>query len=423
MFQQHESWWDLLCVLDLPNNSGFIYSAEERRNEDGKSSNASSNASSAFSLPPSSTKLNLSAAEEMPHYVSDAKFIQTVLSGINARINEEWVRQQFFDYTVSIVQSAQEKNMFLNPAKLQEKTRKFLESNSQRIGELEKISEFQSLPAHNWIWAADDTKSSSTINALPPSKSEGVVEVENPSLSRDRKTSSSPLPITATNEQQVDGLLLKTYVRKLLNETGLNNKSEVKEYYKHFLKQLTTEASLQVLLTMLPDSQGGLVYFAAGLLHSSPTVRYATTIILQRIKSFPSTQAAFETLNLFLLNAYNRQLQKIESGELQKEMKREDEQGSQPTPDEALSPALPSTSTSSNFEDLTAVLTSATGISTSDITQVVDEASTVVSSFFQHTLEFVNQAATTSDDRQQHEDENTNSSDHSDNISPLDLIH
>ena len=39
MFQQHESWWDLLCILDLPNNTGYIYSAEERKAdaESGKS--------------------------------------------------------------------------------------------------------------------------------------------------------------------------------------------------------------------------------------------------------------------------------------------------------------------------------------------------------------------------------------------------
>jgi predicted transcriptional regulator len=414
MFQQREAWWDLLCVLDIPNGSGFIYSAEDRKADEAKPSVGANPASSG--LPPSGTKLNLSAVEDAPHYLSDAKFIQNVISGINARIPEDWVRQQFYDYTVTILSHAQEKNMLLNANKLQEKTKKFLESNAQRIAALEVTSEFRNISSNNFIWATT-----------------GSVE--------EKKESSEK---TDTKKSEVDRILLKTYIRKLLNETNLDPVNEVMEFYKLFLKSLTTESSLQVLLTMLPESQGGLVYLASGLFHSSPTVRYSTTVLLQRIQSFPSTKGAFNTLNDYLLLAYQRQLKKVEDNSLSKEMNEEEEFLIQQKENEKLLAARKredsSSSTAMNndanqenegdgdilqqleqgSEKITAVFSSALSTVTqseiaNDISQVAEQTTTALASIFQQTLEMMQSEP----DPNQDED---SQSDSSENIAPSDLI-
>jgi hypothetical protein len=413
MFQQRETWWDLLCVLDLPNGVGYIYSAEERKAED-KASAMANPAAGTLTLPPSSTKLNLSAAEETPHYLSDAKFIQTVISGINSRINEDWVRQQFLDYTTNILNHTQEKNALLNAAKLQEKTKKFLESNSQRMNLIEGTPEFKAMPSSNFVWASIGSDNSNT---------------------KEEKT---------TKNEEVDRILLKTYLRKLLNETSLDPIHEVPDFYKHFLKNLTTESSLQVLLTMLPESQGGLVPFAAGIFHSSPTVRHATAILLQRIESFPSTKAAFLTLNDFLIAAFRRQLMKIENGALLKEIQEEEEYLQKLKENEkllALSKENPVFGTNpenpegnKKEEDLlhqiqqpvveitseiSSVISSAISQVThsdvaNDLTHVAEETGTVIASFLQQTFEYM---ATESDNTQ--EDQAKNNTEQSEDNSPI----
>ena len=78
MFQQHESWWDLLCVLDLPNSTGHIYSAEEKKWEDGSGlsfANQKAGAGSSSSSSASSAVGNTNAAyEDAPHYSTDNRF-------------------------------------------------------------------------------------------------------------------------------------------------------------------------------------------------------------------------------------------------------------------------------------------------------------------------------------------------------------
>ena len=42
--------------------------------------------------------------EETAHYSVDNKFVKAVISGINALIGEDWVRQQFYDHNSCILQ-------------------------------------------------------------------------------------------------------------------------------------------------------------------------------------------------------------------------------------------------------------------------------------------------------------------------------
>ena len=77
---------------------------------------------------------------------------------------------------------------------------------------------------------------------------------------------------------------------------------------------------MQGLLVLLPESTGGLFPIAVGLFHSDPTVRKCAVNILQNVKKYQSTMTAFQSLNPFLLDAFEWQLQKDKDGTLDVEI-------------------------------------------------------------------------------------------------------
>lgn len=130
MFQENDSWWDLLCVLDLPNGTGTVKSIEEKKAEDARNHNSSkggpssSSSSSAVSSSPQPSSVLLSAAgpasitgsggaggaggdTELSHAILDHKFILMLLSAVQFKLGEDWVRQKFHDFTNNIVTQAQ----------------------------------------------------------------------------------------------------------------------------------------------------------------------------------------------------------------------------------------------------------------------------------------------------------------------------
>ena len=71
---------------------------------------------------------------------------------------------------------------------------------------------------------------------------------------------------------------------------------------------MQTEASFQVLLFLLPDSQHGLHPITSGLLHTNPTVRKYAVRLLQRMELFFSTRPAVANMNKFIKGAFERQV-------------------------------------------------------------------------------------------------------------------
>ena len=115
------------------------------------------------------SRANLTANEEkQQHLAVDSRFIQGVVSGINALFGEEWVRQQFADYTGSLLTFIQDKNMLLHMSRLDDRTRHVAEANLQRLTILEASSEFKDLPKHPWVWDKLATEASSVSVANPP---------------------------------------------------------------------------------------------------------------------------------------------------------------------------------------------------------------------------------------------------------------
>jgi len=323
MFQQHDNWWDLLCILDLPNCTGHVYSAEERKLEDGSGLSFGNSKNSSSSLPSSSAP---SSYEDSLHYSVDSKFIQGVVSGIGARINEDWVRQQFYDYTSAILSHAQDLGgMYLNSDRLNDKTKKFLDANAARISVVDKTSEFLSLPTHPFVWGYNDSdvidEKSIHEEEYGLAAESGIVPTELFPVSEEieSEVKKSPTKETAVNNFY-DGILLKSYIRKLQYEVNIDSNDEAALYYSYLDCRLQSESSMQGLLVLLPESIGGLFPIAVGLFNSNPTVRKCSVSILQNVRKYKSTATAFQSLNPFLIEAFDHQESKLKDGSIDKEI-------------------------------------------------------------------------------------------------------
>eukprot|EP01033_Poteriospumella_lacustris_P011525 gene11525-8209_t len=335
MFQQRESWWDVLCVLDLPNNTGSGHPS----------------------------RANLTANEEkQQHLTVDSRFVQGVVSGINALFGEEWVRQQFADYTGSLLTFIQDKNMLLHMSRLDDRTRHVAEANLQRLTILEASSEFKDLPKHPWVWdklateassvsvanpaaATAVTTSSGTTTApaspernrsttpVPPPTADAPPPAPLPTMSnRSRNTSSSSFPVSANSStssmtpvgppsvsllsaaSMFNPLSLKTKLLRLRLDQSVTFTREMETHLLMAEKYLVSEVAMQGLVILFPESQGGLTPFAAGMFHASPIIRYGTLILLNRIRAYPSTKAAFEGMNTFVLAGHQRLQEKWDAG-------------------------------------------------------------------------------------------------------------
>lgn len=128
--------------------------------------------------------------------------------------------------------------------------------------------------------------------------------------------------IVQDTDKDTLGILLRKYLRKLQYEKGLiDSESEAPLYFQVLEQFLRSEFDIQALLVMFPESQGGLAVIARGLFHANPVVYYCAVCILQRVQSFDSTRAAFESLSSYYRSAFQCQQQKVESGVWKFEMK------------------------------------------------------------------------------------------------------
>lgn len=332
MFQQHDNWFDLLCILDLPNKKGTVQTAEERKAEEAAQKGKPY-------TPPTRS------ADDTSHESPDSKFIQSILSGIEAKLGEEWVRAQFFEYTQIILSDAHEISRrsstlgrfesfeipsavttpstptnapeilsassypsnttsrptlsplsrgasglqtpllvygqngvaFQLPLTITDKIKKRIEANRSRIRTLLSSSEYQALPLSPWVWN----------------------EYEWNQLSEDQNEEES---------LSISGDLLYSQIRRLQTESNLDE-IEVEAIYSILVRGLTTESSLQALTTLLPYSDhGGLHVLAVGLFHSNPRIRVYALKLLTNFSRYPSTHSIYESMNQYYKHAIQRNL-------------------------------------------------------------------------------------------------------------------
>lgn len=332
MFQQHDNWFDLLCVLDLPNKKGSVQTAEERRAEE------AAQKGKPYNPPPKSP-------DESLHESVDSKFILSVLSGVEAKLGEEWVRSQFFEYTQAILSDAHDishrsssigrfdsfeipahaasapstpthhspeilsvasysstataastmsrQNVMMPltrgssglqppptghnglslqlPQNLIEKVKKRIEANRVRIRLLSSTSEYQSLPNSPWAWTENE------MNLFPLENEE---------------------------DGTISGELLTSQIRRLQTESNLDE-IEIEAIYSILVRGVTTESSLQALLTLLSIS-GGLNTLAVGLFHTNPRIRMYAMKLLSSLEKYPSTRAIYYSMNQYYKYAIQR---------------------------------------------------------------------------------------------------------------------
>ncbi|KAG5182589.1 docking domain of Afi1 for Arf3 in vesicle trafficking-domain-containing protein [Tribonema minus] len=105
----------------------------------------------------------------------------------------------------------------------------------------------------------------------------------------------------------ISGAQLRRHVRRLtLADGGGLDDQEVKEIFRDLDTALQSEASLQVLLGLMPESKGGIFVLGCGLMHGSAEVRAHALSLHRRLNAFESTRPAIYAMNDLLAMTYMR---------------------------------------------------------------------------------------------------------------------
>ncbi|CAM9981898.1 unnamed protein product [Scytosiphon promiscuus] len=108
------------------------------------------------------------------------------------------------------------------------------------------------------------------------------------------------------------GVHLRNYIRRLQLEKTVGEGS-VAEAFELLSGCLETEAELQVLLGLLPESKGGAGLLGLGLLSTNVSTRRNTVKLFKKLKSFESTRPAVLCMNDFFKLALSRQAHDLEN--------------------------------------------------------------------------------------------------------------
>lgn len=115
---------------------------------------------------------------------------------------------------------------------------------------------------------------------------------------------------------------LRAHVRRLQCEASLHPVLDAQEIFADISSALecaSGETVAQALLSLFPESQGGVLPLSSGLLHSNPSVRLHAVRILQSLERFESTRVVCDSMSLMLRSAYRRQQAKVADGSLLRE--------------------------------------------------------------------------------------------------------
>ena len=318
VFEGNSNWWDLLCNLD----TGKVQTAAEYARAKAAQSSSSSPSRAA------------AHAHEIPegnaHENIDRVFIERVLGGARLRFGERWVRAQFRDFTQRLMDLAFAESAII------------VDRSSAEDGGRDRM-----LTGSEICVAAGERRRGSIVGQVVRGKRPSIVScgVEGPRITAWQTTSSfknmaryrdlrnglwhresadenerhimRSLSIvsqarrikSAWDVRRNDGLNLRRCLRRLQCAPPDLTEDERLQIYRALEQSLRTEMELNELLVLLPESQGGLLCLAMGLLNRSEQIRVLTASLLQRLESIPSTRIAVNNLNFFLQSAYNRQIQ------------------------------------------------------------------------------------------------------------------
>lgn len=161
VFQGNASWWDLACILNLPEGTGACMSPEEKMKEDEKHNKRPA---------PQSHAGSEEVEENRQESRADSAFIQKVMSGIRAELGESWVRRMFHDHTAAIMHQCLDVEDGFAPEDMTESAQKGHAANSSRIAAFPASCNGPSLERDPW-----QVQTFHITSALPSSSRHGMM--------------------------------------------------------------------------------------------------------------------------------------------------------------------------------------------------------------------------------------------------------
>jgi Stabilization of polarity axis len=245
IFEQRQEWWDVLCNV----TSGQVVLSSSYRN----------------------------ILDERDTYVLqselDNEFIQKVISGVSLKYGEEWTRCMFRDYAQHIISIAFDEEMFQDSS-----TRdRHIAANVYRVNDFRKAT-------HQY---------ESYITQCAKEAKESSFSV---SCSNDGVATATLAPVNSS--------LVKRAVRSL--QVCKQGDDAMIGLFQTLVHHCNSQMQLRELLSLLPESQGGLFPIAIGLFHQSSIVRESAVILLTRLDELKEGASAVASLNYYLLLTYYR---------------------------------------------------------------------------------------------------------------------
>lgn len=365
MFRQMDSKWDLLCTLDLQNETCSLLTADEKRAEDalakGKSVPQPKHSSSVAG---GSVKADEFLMHEgvslLSHEAGDSIFFTKLNAGISVnKFGENWIRQQFTDLTETILAFAIDQRMdcLSGISSLVEK--------KKTTGSRPKAKRMSGSPSTNGTLSVDDVTITVSSESVTKDRTQSWEEVAPPAaIERDMiafdieravvfsdKTKQAYLSnivrsnilaetkmvqamfpnmwLWVNGFDEVNGASLRKCIRRLSCEVNLDAMSlislldVVQRNIISMSDPFAKECFLQALVAQLPPHtdcfDGGIYIFAVCLYNTHPIVKRLSFNILSALKSSPSTSFLFDHMNQMYLNMFNKVSLQVSDGSLQLE--------------------------------------------------------------------------------------------------------
>lgn len=195
----------------------------------------------------------------------DREWITEVMDGIKLKYGEEWVRCMFRDYTAHIVSMSYDEEPFADA-----ETRSLhMEANAYRM------NQFMRSPQYMHYNAVRD----SVLALSSFRETESVIRFH-----------IRTLQIKKTHGNEMIGIL------------------------NDLVRYVVKREQIIELLTLLPESLGGIFPIAVNLLHKLPKVRMLAFTMMQRIDSTKEGKRYVNSLNYFLLLTYSRLTRELLGG-------------------------------------------------------------------------------------------------------------
>jgi len=188
----------------------------------------------------------------------DSAFVSQVLSGVELKYGEELVRCLFRDYAFHVVSMAHDDEVFSDV----NSRASFMEANQFRINQFLRSNQNHIYSKTKLLRVAD-----SAFGDMAP--------------------------------------VVHHHVRTLQVQHVWSN-DEMRAIFNDLLNCTGSDEQLLELLSLLPESEGGLFPLASNILHKDARVRSSCVTLLQRLDKLEKGRLRISSLNYFLLLTYYR---------------------------------------------------------------------------------------------------------------------